>query len=631
VRAKRGVVSIKTKQEIAQLISRDWSLILFSLKSVHGYSIWVIPTMLALTAVEIATPFINLFLSAKILDALLDLQRREFLFSLVILTICINLVCYLLRHGLDQLRTYLRAKIAQDADNAVAEKFTSISYENMENPQTRELYTKYRNYDMWYGGVFVVVEHFFNMLQEGGALLVSGGLILKLLSIASVGKSGGLLGFIDSPIASVILLGALLASIVISFQTNAHSANLGLTYERSMEGKNHSFFYYAFELPNDYYFGKDIRLYHIAELLNYELDSFFKASHLQRAHYTQNVIKDDSFSIAATTLSFGFSYIFIVMKAILGAITAGAIVMYIGIVANFSSGIGRFNTAVSQLHLCSQMIAPFRCILELPSAVVPGCEPMEKNLEVKYEFEFRHVTFRYPGSEVSVLKDISFKIAQGQHLAVVGLNGSGKTTIIKLLCRLYDPSEGEILLNGIDIRNYNLQDYLTLLAVVFQDFQLFSFSVGQNIAADQNYDHERTWRCLAQAGIEKRVLSMPQGLDTILYSFLDAGGIEISGGEAQKIAIARALYKDAPMVILDEPTASLDPISENEIYTHLNDMIQGKTAIFISHRLSSCRFCDEILVVHEGQIAQRGSHDALLVEESGLYFEMWHAQARYYK
>ena len=622
---------IKTKTEFRQLFVDDWRMIRFSLKCVHKYNIGVIPTMLALTVVEIITPFINLFFTAKILDALLNLQRREFIYSLVILTIFINLVCYLLRHGLDQMHTYFRTKIAQQSDNSVAEKFTSISYELMENPQTRENYVKYCNYDMWYGGVFMVVEHFFTMVQEGGGLLVSGGMILKLLSIASVGHRGGLLGFIDSPFASMILLGVFLASIVINFRADAHSANLGLAYEKSMESRNSNFFYYAFELPNDYHFGKDIRLYHIAELLNDELDSFFKASHLQRAHYTQNVIKNDSFSIAATTLSFGFSCIFIVMKAILGTITAGAIVMYMGIVANFSSGISRFNTVVSQLHLCSQMIVPFRNIIELTFTVVQGCLPLEKNAEVKYELEFRHVIFRYPASETPVLKDISFKITHGQHLAVVGLNGSGKTTIIKLLCRLYDPSEGEILLNGMDIRNYNLQNYLALLAVVFQDFQLFSFSVGQNVAADRNYDPERIWQCLAQAGIEKRVRSMRQGLETILYSFLDAGGIEISGGEAQKIAIARALYKDAPIIILDEPTASLDPISENEIYAHLNDMIKGKTAIFISHRLSSCRFCDEILVVDEGQIAQRGSHEALLAEESGLYFKMWHTQARYYK
>ncbi len=587
--------------------------------------------MLALAIVEIVTPLINLFFTAKILDALLDAEQRKYIFSLAILTVFINLVCVLLRHGLDQMRTYFRAKIAQESDNTVAEKFTSISYELMENPQTRGNYVKYHNYDMWYGGVFMVVEHFFTMVQEGGGLLVSGGLILRLFSLAAVGGRGGLLGFFDSPFASMLLLAVFFTSIVINFRADADSASAGLAYEKSMESKNRKFSYYAFELPNDYHFGKDIRLYHIAELLNDELDTFFQASHLQRAGYTQNVIKNDSFSIAATTFSIGFSYIFIVMKAILGTITTGAIVMYMGIAANFSSGISRFNAVISELHLCSQMILPFRNIINLSSPTEQGCLPLQKSTEAQYEVEFRHVIFRYPGADTPVLKDISFKIAKGQHLAVVGLNGSGKTTMIKLLCRLYDPNEGEILINGRDIRSYNLQDYLALLAVVFQDFQLFSFSVGQNVAVDRNYDPKRVWQCLAQAGIEERVRSMPHGLETILYSFLDAGGIEISGGEAQKLAIARALYKDAPIIILDEPTASLDPLSENEIYTHLNEMITGKTAVFISHRLSSCRFCDEILVVDEGRIAQRGSHDALLAEESGLYFKMWQTQASYYK
>ena len=217
------------------------------------------------------------------------------------------------------------------------------------------------------------------------------------------------------------------------------------------------------------------------------------------------------------------------------------------------------------------------------------------------------------------------------HIALVGPNGSGKTTLIKLLCRLYEPSSGEILLNGTNIQEYDLEDYLQKIAVVFQDFQLFSFSVGQNVSAQRVFDTERTWSSLRQAGIEERVKKMPDELNTHLFSFTDDNGVELSGGEAQKIAIARALYRNAPLVILDEPTASLDPVSENEIYSHMNRMIHQKTAIFISHRLSSCRYCDEIVVLNQGRIVQQGNHEKLLNQKEGLYYVMWHTQAKQYE
>lgn len=223
---------------------------------------------------------------------------------------------------------------------------------------------------------------------------------------------------------------------------------------------------------------------------------------------------------------------------------------------------------------------------------------------------------------------IKFKI--GERVAVVGMNGSGKTTFIKLMCRLYDPDDGEILLNGINIRKYNYDEYLSIFSIVFQDFKLFSFTLGQNVAASSAFD--RTWveECLNRAGFESRLRSMPQGVDTCLYKDFAKDGIEVSGGEAQKIALARALYKNAPFIILDEPTAALDPVAEYEIYSSFNDIVKDKTVIFISHRLSSCRFCDKITVFHEGTIVQTGTHQELLSGGTGRYHELWNAQAQYY-
>ncbi len=247
----------------------------------------------------------------------------------------------------------------------------------------------------------------------------------------------------------------------------------------------------------------------------------------------------------------------------------------------------------------------------------------------KYEVEFRDVSFKYPGSDTWSLRHVSVKFNIGNRLAIVGENGSGKTTFIKLLCRLYDPQEGQILLNGIDIRKYNYRDYMDVFAIVFQDFKLLSQSLGSNVAGAAEYDRERALKALTDAGFEERLAGMPRGLDTILYKDLSPEGVEISGGEAQKIAIARALYKDAPFIILDEPTAALDPIAEAEIYARFGRIVTDKTAVYISHRLSSCRFCDEILVFEEGRVVEKGTHDDL-VAAAGKYAELWHAQAQYY-
>ncbi|MCL2285030.1 MAG: ABC transporter ATP-binding protein, partial [Firmicutes bacterium] len=219
---------------------------------------------------------------------------------------------------------------------------------------------------------------------------------------------------------------------------------------------------------------------------------------------------------------------------------------------------------------------------------------------------------------------INFRI--GQRLAVVGMNGSGKTTMIKLLCRLYDPTEGEITLNGIDIRKYRFHEYMAIFSVVFQDFGLFDFTLAQNVATSAKPDFARVTECLDKAGFDMKGME----LDSYLYKGYDENGIEISGGEAQKIALARALYKNAPFIVLDEPTAALDPIAEYEIYSKFNEIVGEKTAIYISHRLSSCRFCDDIAVFDKGKLVQRGSHDRLVADAKGKYHELWNAQAQYY-
>ena len=287
-------------------------------------------------------------------------------------------------------------------------------------------------------------------------------------------------------------------------------------------------------------------------------------------------------------------------------------------------------TTFTDLRMNNQYMKLYFDFIDIKNVNYHGTLPIEKREDNEYEIEFRNVCFKYPTCEDYVLKNISIKLRIGERLAIVGMNGSGKTTMIKLLCRLYDPTSGEILLNGIDIRKYDYKEYISIFSVVFQDFKLFSFSAGQNVATSNEFDKDKVFECLSAAGLGKRILELPKGVDTPLYKDFDEDGIEISGGEAQKIAIARALYKNAPFIILDEPTAALDPIAEFEIYSRFNELVGTKTAVYISHRLSSCRFCDDIAVFHEGEIIQRGSHEELIQAVNGKYHELWYAQAQYY-
>ncbi len=331
-----------------------------------------------------------------------------------------------------------------------------------------------------------------------------------------------------------------------------------------------------------------------------------------------------------STLMIGFVYLFVCVKAWAGAFGIGAVTQYVGAVTKFCTAISVLFAIVGQLPANAKFLKVIKEFLDIPNPMYQGSLTTEKRSDRQYDVEFKDVSFRYPGTETWALRHVNMKFKVGSRLAVVGMNGSGKTTFIKLLCRLYDPTEGQIMLNGIDIRKYRYDDYMNIFSVVFQDFQLFALPLGQNVAGASEYDPIKAEQCLRKAGFGERLDKMPDGLDTYLYKDLEKSGVDVSGGEAQKIAIARALYKDAPFIILDEPTAALDPVAEAEIYSKFNDIAGDKTAIYISHRLSSCKFCDEIAVFHEGVVVQQGSHEELVADENGKYYELWNAQAQYY-
>ena len=375
--------------------------------------------------------------------------------------------------------------------------------------------------------------------------------------------------------------------------------------------------------------GKDIRMYGISDTVigryrsNSErmLDIFIRVGKRIEKYSVINECCSTVYTIA--------SYVYVGVKAGLGLISIGSVARYVGAFTKFSAALGSLVGTYMNVSICAQYLAYFEDFMEIKNQKYEGKLPVEKRNDNEYEFEFRDVSFSYPNSREPVLNHVTLKVRIGKKLSLVGPNGAGKTTFIKLLCRLYDPTEGQILLNGVDIRYYDYDEYLQLFSVVFQDFKLFSFSIAENVAVSKEFDENKVTDKMKKAGFTDLEGRIKRDIHANLYK-MSEDGIEISGGEAQKIAIARALYKDSPLVILDEPTSALDPISEYEIYRSFDELVENKTAIYISHRMSSCRFCNQIIVFDKGKIVQQGSHDELLKDEGGLYYEMWNAQAQYY-
>jgi ATP-binding cassette subfamily B protein len=393
---------------------------------------------------------------------------------------------------------------------------------------------------------------------------------------------------------------------------------------------NRLFSYYEDLLRDDNRFGKDVRIYHQSELILKSFNDFNKLNTRFQSNIGRLQGRFSGINAAVTSIISGFVYLFVGIKALNGSISIGSVVQYVGAINQFTTSFSKMITSISDSWHNIKYVQLYFDFLDTPSLKSEGQIPISIDRNSKYEIEFRNVSFKYLESDAYALRNISLKINSGERIAVVGMNGSGKTTFIKLLCRLYDPQEGQILLNGVNIQQYKFQDYMNFLSVVFQDFQLFAFPLGQNVSSDINYDEQRTLEYLDDVGIGEKVRSLPNGLETPLYK-VDEDGVDISGGEAQKIAIARALYKDSPFIILDEPTAALDPRAEFDIYSKLQRIVKNKTIIFISHRLSSCRFCNEILVLDKGKLIQKGTHDELVQDKSGKYFELWNAQAQYYQ
>ena len=378
--------------------------------------------------------------------------------------------------------------------------------------------------------------------------------------------------------------------------------------------------------------GKDIRLYGMKQWFLSARDLFLT----QRSGWDKRLENRRLLAVlagaAAILIRDGLSYAYLICMAAQKQITIPDFVLYFGTVTGFAGWISQMIGMAGQMSSASLKICDLRGFLEItdrpdkvPAAPLPD---MRKPLSI----EFRNVCFRYPGSEIDTLHQFTLKIAAGEKIAVVGVNGAGKTTLVKLLCGFYRPDSGEILINGENIGNFRRDDLYRLFSAVFQDILILPFTVAENVAMrpDGQFDRQRVSQCLALAGLGDDIRNFPRGIDSTMLKVTQEDGLLLSGGQQQKLILARALYKDAPLLLLDEPTAALDPIAENELYQKYHDFTQNKTAVFISHRFASTRFCDRIALISEGAVKELGPHDELM-KQNGEYAKMYEIQSRYYR
>ena len=576
------------------------------------------------------SPYVTIWLSAQIINELAGNRSPERLFQLVVIQLVSAALLSLCTGVLNRWYNCEKASADRLYDRIWMEKWMKLDYADVDRQQVYDLYSQVKQNRNWSGWGFLRnMDGFEKMLLA--VLRILGGIVLSV-SLFILPVPEGAFTLLNHPLCAVLMvvlmLGIALLSPICANKSNA----CWIQWAETARFGNRLFNFYGF-LAQDRKRAADMRIYCQEEkvarkymLGNKVFSTDSPLAKMSRGPIGLWMMASRSVAVILT----GVVYLFVCLKAWAGAFGVGSVTQYVGAINNLFLGIADLLEQFGVMRANAAFLEQNFAFLDVPNKMYQGSLTTEKRADRQYEVEFKDVSFKYPGTDVWALRHVSMKFKVGERLAVVGMNGSGKTTFIKLLCRLYDPTEGKILLNGIDIRKYRYDDYIDIFSVVFQDFQLMALPLGENVAGAASYDKERVMVSLKNAGYAERMERMPYGLDTYLYKDLDKEGVEVSGGEAQKIAIARALYKDAPFIILDEPTAALDPMAEAEIYSKFNEIIEDKTAIYISHRLSSCKFCDEIAVFDHGTVVQKGTHDQLVADESGKYYELWNAQAQYY-
>ena len=493
----------------------------------------------------------------------------------------------------------------------ITRKGLTTDYRNQENEHFRTLQNEsfascngnFSHYAQTYDAA---VQFFSNLL----GFLAFGGILLTL-----------------NPLLILFLFLTTLISFLLNRRVSKWiEANTGekTGYEQRMQ--------YVIHAADDTRAAKDIRLYRMAAWLDGIYEKNLSGLLEWYRRYTAKLFGVSAADSALVLVREGAVYVYLLYLALNGRISVAEFVLYFNVVAGFSAWLGSLLGQVALLRRLNHALNRFRTYLEYPESYLrEGGRPAGDRKAPK-TIELRHVSFRYDADGENVIRDLSLELAPGEHLAVVGLNGAGKTTLVKLLCGLTEPTEGAVLYDGTDIREFNRDEYYRLFGAVFQDYSILPVTIEEIVAEDEseNVDRSRAEACLEKAGLRKKIDSLPEGMKSKYGKAFWDDGINLSGGETQKLLLARALYRQSPVIVLDEPTAALDPVSENRLYETYDEVMRGKTTVFISHRLASTRFCHRIVLIEHGRIAEEGTHEELLAKK-GRYYELFETQAKYYR
>ena len=619
-------------------------------------------------------PFLETAVAAYILNELTGNRNQERLFLLCILGTGTLFLLAVWRNFEDCRIQVGYERLFASHEIGLTNKSYSLPYELLEQDSTRRLRDEVSGSISLSGAGMASLYWdmdvlWTNLLMAGIGIVVSGVLFCRMLLAGSAEAAGG-------TAIMILCIGALVA--IGSFLScRMTGKRFDVAFELFQKGARYARFgdYYHISYLPDEDAAMDARIYRQENLILSQCQSKCYEHMTVGAEREYNAVsRYDGVKLGCSVICGCIVYLLIGRKAMEGAIGCGSIILLYSAVTRMIDALARTAEIVTDLRNNNEHLLRYFQYMDLPeereqagagrmardgrAEDVPPvgrqpvqpirgnrkrslyragddgqqhAQPVRTNRPEEQDIVFQNVSFRYPESDAYALKNVNLRLRAKEKTVIVGENGSGKTTLIKLLCRLYRPTEGTILFGGRDIWDYPYEEYMQQFATVFQDFSLFAFSVAENVAGSRDYDEERVMDALRKAGLWERTAGYAKGIRQPLFHDFDEGGADISGGEAQKLAIARAIYKDAPVMVLDEPTAALDPYAEYEVYENFGKLTGGKTVLFISHRLSSCRMCDRIVVIHRGEIIQCGTHEELLAEQCGKYRELWNAQAQYYR
>ncbi|EOU1130433.1 ATP-binding cassette domain-containing protein [Clostridium perfringens] len=587
--------------------------LLSNLKYIMGYA-WSQDKVLfaqcgVYTILASISPFLGIFLPKFLIDELLGQRRIEIILMTLIgfflLSSVVNYSIAWLRCAYSPRVT----KIRTDYITMISDKIMKMDFKNTEDPE-----------------VLNKIKSVMNAVMSNNTGVE--GVYHTLLGL--FGRLTAFVGYISIVLfLSPWILLFLIINVLISYALTMRVKKYEYSQKEKAADKDRRTFY-VFDTMYDFAYGKDIRIYDLKNIL---IDKFkkFRGERIDISKDVQGKqLKVKIVDVILLVIRECVVYGYLIYNVLFTGMGIGDFTMYFSTINGFGDWMKGILDDLANIKAQNMYLDDMREFLEIKS------ENKEKTRDIpidsSYEIEFKNVSFKYPKTDKYIYKNLSLKIKKGQRLAIVGINGAGKTTFVKLLCRLYEPTSGEILINGVNIQSFSKEEYYKILSVVFQDIKTFAFTVAENVSLEnlEDVDREKVLHCIEKAGVGDKINSLQKGIDTSLLKILDGEGIELSGGENQKLALARALYKNGKIVILDEPTSALDAVAEYNIYKGFDELIGDKTAIYISHRLASTKFCDVIAFFENGEIVEYGTHEELL-KKNGKYSDMFNIQAQYYK